>query len=349
MTSNDTPVAAETPTGTPTGTAADAPADAPVDAPATTAVAVARPGRRRGFFAGGRYIPYVMILPAVVVLIGVMAYPLYSLFDLSFQNVNRYAQLVNPGLAQYIGLDGYTKVLGDGQFWNVVLRSVYFTAELVVLSMVLGMLFALLLNRVSKWAKVTVITVLMFVWAIPAIVTGTVFRWIFASKGGIVDYVAYLFGGSESVKSYDWFQDPVIGLYVVSAVVIIWGALPFLVIGLNAALTQVPPELMEAARLDGASTLQTFRHVVIPVIKPFLVITAALSFIWDFQVFAQIFALRNSAPEPGYWNIGIYLYEKGIVSSHYSSSSVISVAMILLMLAVLVFYIRQMVKIGAQD
>jgi N,N'-diacetylchitobiose transport system permease protein len=304
---------------------------------------------RRGFLAAGHYIPYAMILPAVAALAGVLAYPLFKLFDLAFQNINRYSYLVNPALGKYVGFDGFTKVFGDGQFWEVVLRSVYFTAELVVLSMVLGMLFALLLNRVSGWVKVTCITVMMFVWAIPALVTGTVFRWLFASNGGVVDYVGYLFTGDEKTKHYDWFADPNVGLYVVGAAVIIWGALPFLVLGLNAALTQVPKELMEAATLDGAGPLQAFRHVVIPVIRPFLMISAALSFIWDFQVFAQIFSLRNTSPEPGYWTIGTYLYQKGIVASHYSDSSVISIAMILLMLAVLVFYIRQMLKIGAQD
>jgi len=305
--------------------------------------------QRRGVRAAGHYIPYALLLPAVLALVGVLAYPLYSLFDLSFQNVNRYAYLANPALASYIGFDGYTKVLGDSQFWDVVLRSVYFTAELVVISMVLGMLFALLLNRVSGWVKVTCITVMMFVWAIPALVSGQVFRWLFASNGGVVDYILYLVSGNESVKHYDWFGNPTVGLYVVAAAVIIWGALPFLVLGLNAALTQVPTELMEAARLDGANAFQAFRHVTIPVIKPFLMISAALSFIWDFQVFAQIFSLRNTSPEPDYWTIGVYLYEKGIVASKYSDSSVISIAMILLMLAVLVFYIRQMLKIGAND
>lgn len=305
--------------------------------------------QRRGFLAAGRYIPYAMILPAVAALVGVLAYPLYKLFDLSFLNINRYSYLVNPALAKYIGFDGFTKVFGDDQFWEVVLRSVYFTVELVVLSMVLGMLFALLLNRVSGWVKIICITVMMFVWAIPALVTGTVFRWLFSSNGGVVDYVGYLFTGDEKTKHYDWFANPTVGLYVVGAAVIVWGALPFLVLGLNAALTQVPKELMEAATLDGAGPVKAFRHVVVPVIRPFLMISAALSFIWDFQVFAQIFSLRNTSPEPRYWTIGTYLYQKGIVGSHYSDSAVISIVMIVLMLAVLVFYIRQMLKIGAQD
>ncbi|MFJ5923344.1 carbohydrate ABC transporter permease [Kitasatospora sp. NPDC092948] len=305
--------------------------------------------QRRGFFAAGQYIPYTLLLPAVVVLVGVLAYPLFRLFDLSFQNINRYSYLVNPALSKYIGFKGYSAILGDSQFWEVVLRSIYFTAELVILSIVLSMLIALLLNRVSNWARVTVITVMMFVWAIPALVNGQVFRWLFSSNGGVVDYLAFLITGDESWKHYDWFADPTVGLYVVAAAVVIWGALPFLVLGLYAALTQVPAELTEAAKLDGANHFQVFRHVTLPIIRPFLMISTALSFIWDFQVFAQVFALRNTSPEPGYWTIGTYLYMNGIVRSRYSESSVISIVMILMMLAVLVFYIRQMLKIGANE
>jgi N,N'-diacetylchitobiose transport system permease protein len=217
----------------------------------------------------------------------------------------------------------------------------------VALSVGLGLLFALLLNRVSPWAKMFVVTVLMFVWAIPALVTGTVFRWLFAGVGGVADYICYLFGGS-GMKNHDWFANPTEGLYVVVAACVVWGALPFLVLGLNAAMTQVPRELVEASKVDGANPWQSFRHVVLPIIRPFLLLCTSLSFIWDFQVFTQIWALRQNSPEPGYWTVGIYLYEEGFTSSHYSNSSVISVAMILLMLAVLVAYIRQVVKIGGQ-
>ncbi len=112
-------------------------------------------------------------------------------------------------------------------------------------------------------------------------------------------------------------------------------------------MTQVPRELVEAARVDGANPVQQFRHVIFPIIRPFLLLCTSLSFIWDFQVFAQM-ALRQQSPEPGYWTVGVYLYEEGFTSSHDSTSSVISIAMIVLMLAVLVAYIRQVVKIGGQ-
>jgi N,N'-diacetylchitobiose transport system permease protein len=304
-------------------------------------------GRRRGVAVQGRYIPYVLILPAVVVLVGVMLYPLIRVILLSFQNVNSYLRLAVPSLDKWIGFSGFGKVLSDRLFWQVVERSFLFTIEVVILSVSLGLLFALLLNRVSPWAKIFVVTCLMFVWAIPALVTGTVFRWLFAGIGGVIDYICYLFGGS-GMKNHDWFANPTQGLYVVVAAAVIWGALPFLVLGLNAAMTQVPKELVEAATVDGANPLQSFQHVVLPIIRPFLLLCTSLSFIWDFQVFTQIWALRQNSPEPGYWTVGVYLYEEGFTSSHYSNSSVISIAMILLMLTVLVAYIRQVVKIGGQ-
>ncbi len=304
--------------------------------------------RRPGILVRGSYIPYVLILPALVAMVGVLGYPLVKVVLLSFQNVNSYVNFTNPALVHWIGLQGFRTVLSDPEFWQVVERSLYFTIEVVFVSIALGLLFASLLNRVSPWAKVLVVTSLMFVWSIPAIVTGTIFGWMFAGTSGVVDYICYRLGG-KGMLNHDWFANPNQGLYLVSAVVVVWGALPFLVIGLNAAMTQVPKELVEASRLDGANVWQSFWHVVLPVIRPFLMLSLSLSFIWDFQVFAQIWSLRQSSPEPGYWTIGIYLYEKGIVSSHYSSSGVISIAMILLMLAVMIFYIRQIIKIGAQD
>ena len=298
--------------------------------------------------ASGRHIPYVLIIPAVAVMIGVLGYPLFKLFQMSFQNVNSYMVLFAPAFVKYIGFENFSKVLSDPTLWQSVERTVYLTVEVVVLSILLGLGVAVLLNRVSPWVKVTVVTVLMFVWSVPAIVTGTLYRWLFSGQGGIIDYICYLCGG-KGMLNHDWFANPTQGLYVVVAACMVWGALPFLVIGLNAAMTQVPKELVEASKIDGANAWQSFRHVVIPVIRPFLILVSALSFIWDFQVFGQIWALRENSPEPGYQTIGIYLYVKGFSSSHYSNSAVISLVMILLMLAVLVFYIRQVIKIGAQD
>lgn len=276
-----------------------------------------------------------------------MLYPLWQVIELSLQNVNNYILFANPALDKFIGLQQFTKTLTTAFFWQSVLRTALFTVEVVVLSIGIGLAAAVLLNRVSNWAKIFVVTVMMFVWAVPAVVTGVVFRWIFSDTSGVVDYILYELGG-KGMRGYDWIGHPAQGLYLVVAAMVVWGALPFLVLGLNAAITQVPKELVEAAKVDGASPWENFRHVVLPIIRPFLLMVLSLSFIWDFQVFNQIWVWTNGVPANGYKTIGIYLYESAFEADKYSFGSVLSILMILLMLSVMIVYIRQVLKIGSE-
>jgi N,N'-diacetylchitobiose transport system permease protein len=307
----------------------------------------AKSARRRGVSIGGRVLPYLLILPALAVLFGVMLYPLWQVIELSLQDVNNYILFANPALDKYIGLQQFTKTLTTEFFWQSVLRTALFTIEVVTLSVGIGLGVAVLLNRVSNWAKIFVVTIMMFVWAVPAVVTGVVFRWIFSDTSGVMDYILYELGG-KGMRGYDWIGHPNQGLYIVVAGMVVWGALPFLVLGLNAAITQVPKELTEAARVDGASPWENFRHVVLPIIRPFLMMVLSLSFIWDFQVFNQIWVWTNGVPSDGYQTIGVYLYEAAFSADKYSLGSVLSILMILLMLSVMVVYIRQVLKIGSE-
>ena len=203
------------------------------------------------------------------------------------------------------------------------------------------MAIALLLNRVSRWARLVLTAVLLFVWAVPSTVSTQVFYWLFSNQYGAANY---LLGGLPGVhlQGHDWFADPHQGLAVVSLVVI-WGALPLLSLSLHAGLTQIPKELLEAARCDGASPGQVFRNVIWPFLTPLLVILATLSIIWDFGVFNQIWFMRGGHPEPGYQTIGIFMYQNGIGSSHYNSGATVGVLMMVGLLFVMVFYIRAVV------
>ena len=127
---------------------------------------------------------------------------------------------------------------------------------------------------------------------------------------------------------------------------VVWGAIPLLAISLHAGITQIPRDVLEAARVDGAGAWQAFRSVTLPFLRPLLVILTTLSVIWDFGVFNQIWFMRDGHPEPGYQTIGIYMYSQGIGSSHYNLGATVGVLMMLCLLAVMVFYIRQLFRIG---
>jgi N,N'-diacetylchitobiose transport system permease protein len=115
-----------------------------------------------------------------------------------------------------------------------------------------------------------------------------------------------------------------------------------------AGLAQVPGELVEAASIDGARPFRIFRDVTFPILKPIFVILTSLSIIWDFTVFNQVYLLRFQRPEPDYYLMSVYAYERAY-GGNYGLGAAIALVMVLLMLAVTFFYIRQMVRIGEAE
>jgi N,N'-diacetylchitobiose transport system permease protein len=291
-------------------------------------------------------LPYLLILPATFILVAVAGWPLVKIVQLSLQQQEsgKRALFHNSGTTPFVGLANFRNVLTDSTFWTVVLRTVVFTAVNVGLSVVIGIAIALLLNRVSTWARIVLTAVLLFVWAVPSTVSTQVFYWLFSNQYGAVNYLLNQLPGVH-LQGHDWFADPHQGLSVITLVVI-WGALPLLAISLYAGMTQIPREVLEAVHVDGAGPWQTFRNVTLPYLRPLLVILTTLSIIWDFGVFNQIWFMRNGHPEPGYQTIGIYMYGNGIGSSRYNLGATIGVLMMLGLLGVMVFYIRQLFRIG---
>jgi N,N'-diacetylchitobiose transport system permease protein len=272
-----------------------------------------------------------------------MGYPLARLVALSFQKFGQ-SQLWGFQPAESVGFDNFAKVLGDGEFWAVVLRTIVFAGGAVVLTMVIGMALALLLQRVSGWLKVLINIVLVASWGMPVIVATTVFKWLFDSDYGVFNALLSKLPGVDMV-GHNWFASGPEGLAVIMLLVV-WGAVPFVVITLSAGLTQVPKELEEAARLDGAGSWGVFRYVTLPVLKPIIVMLTTLSVIWDMGVFPQVFVMRNGHPEPEFQVLNTYSYDRAFVVNDYAQGSAIALITVLLLLGVVAVYMRQMLKIG---
>ncbi|HKE64530.1 MAG TPA: sugar ABC transporter permease [Micromonosporaceae bacterium] len=293
-------------------------------------------------------LPYLLVLPAMLAVIAYMAYPLYRMVILTThktQLAGRFAPVPPP--PKFVGWQNFKTVLTDGTFWQVVLNTVVFTVTAVALSMLISLAVALLMRRVSGWARIVLTISLVFVWAVPTIVATQVFAWLFDSDFGIVNALIDKLPGVY-FQNHSWFSTSLQGWFVITALVL-WGAIPFLALTLYAGLTQVPLELVEAATIDGANSWHVLRSVLLPVLRPLLIIATTLSAIWDFNVFNQIFALRNTQPEKSYWTIGIYAYEKAFVQSDYNTGATISLLTMVLLLGVMVFYVRQMITIGEAD
>ena len=289
-------------------------------------------------------LPYALVLPSVAVLLVVLAWPMYKLVTLSFQNY-QLKELIS-GSGEWIGLANYTDIFTDPQFWQVLVRSVLFTTVAVVGTMVVGMAFALLMRRMHAALRVVFTAVLVLVWAMPALVSITIWKWMFDYDYGVVNYLLGKLNPDWAL--INWFEDARIGLAVIAALVI-WGALPFVAISLYAALGQVPQDVVEAAQVDGATGFTLMRRIVLPIIKPVLIILTSLSVIWDFQVLAQIWVILEGRPTSDYYTIGVYAFVQSFGINDYGRGAAIAIVMLLIMLVASLFYLRQMRRIGDED
>jgi N,N'-diacetylchitobiose transport system permease protein len=278
----------------------------PPDRPAPTRRPGARARRLRPL------VPYLLLAPSLLVLAAVLGFPMYRLVSLSFQ---RYGlKELFAGKGTWIGLRNYQDILTDSFFWTVVARTVLFATVCVGLTMVLGTLVALLLRNLGRTMRVLVTAGLVAAWAMPTLTAISIWQWLFDFE------------------------------FTVIVIVVVWAALPFVAITLHAGLTQVPAELEEAARVDGAGPWQVFRHITVPVLKPIFLILATLSTIWDFKVFTQIWVMLNQRPSREYFLLGIWSYSESFGVTRYGKGAAIAVVMVLLLLGLTFFYVRQMLR-----
>jgi len=296
--------------------------------------------------AGRGAVPYALIAPVLVAIALILGYPLYFLVKLSTERYGLFELIRHAGVS--VGTANYHTVLHDQVFWHTLLRTVVFTAANVTLTIVLGMLIALLLTRVSTWVRVLLTSGLVLVWSMPVVVAVQVWYWMTSYENGVLNYVLTKLHVGNYFQ-HDWYATPFSQLAMVTTL-IVWGALPFVVITLYAGLAQVPHDLLEAASVDGASTLRTFRDITLPILKPILLILTSLSIIWDFGVFTQPYLLIGQPHiHPSNYLMGVYLFEEGYVKTDFGRGAAISILMLVMVAIMSVAYVRRMLKVGDID
>jgi N,N'-diacetylchitobiose transport system permease protein len=183
---------------------------------------------------------------------------------------------------------------------------------------------------------------LLLAWAMPALTSIVIWSWMFDSQYGVVNWL--LSHGGLDFAGHSWLIEP-ISFFAVATLVITWQSVPFVAFTLYAGLTQVPDDVLEAAQLDGASGSQRFRLIVVPFIRPILLIVTVLQVIWDLRVFTQIFALQDAGGVTSKTStIGVYIYQVGVAQGRFDVGSAIAVIMVIIMLGASFFYVRQIVR-----
>jgi N,N'-diacetylchitobiose transport system permease protein len=292
--------------------------------------------RRRGIRA-----PHVLILPAIVILVLGMGYPMIWQVVTSFQKYGLQQQFGKP--APFVWFDNYVKLATDPQLWLVVGKSLAFCLITAAVTLVLGTLLALLMAGVTKTARLVLQIALLLAWSMPVVSAMTVWIWLFDRRRGAINYLLDMIPGVD-MNRFDWLSTPLTFLLVAS-IIVVWMSVPFVAFSIYAGLTQVSDEVMEAAQLDGANGWQRFWGIILPMIRPVVSIVLLLQLIWDLRVFTQIKLLQDAGSKSGDYDLlGTYIYKLGTSAQDFGMASAVSILVLGITIALSWFYIRSLLK-----
>jgi N,N'-diacetylchitobiose transport system permease protein len=294
--------------------------------------------------------PYLLLLPALIGIVLVVLWPLVQMVIFSFQNYGL-PQVTGALPTQWVGFANFATTFHDPVFWLSLRNTVLFAVVVVPISLVVGTIVGLLLNRLGRKMSLFISTAALLAWATPPVSGAVLFYWMFSPDGGVVDWglskMPHWLVGSTNWANYNWATTGALPAYALIALLVTWQAFPFIAVTVLAGLKTIPAELTEAARVDGASPWGTFWRVTVPLMKPIYLVLLLLSVIWDFNIFTQsdvIIGLANNNE----FNLSLYIYQKAFTfPPTYGLGGALALIFALILLVVTVGYVRSSVRQGA--
>ena len=294
----------------------------------------ARPrARLRRRLGADWHLGYLFVLPMVVMVIALVAYPfVYA----AYLSLTRKYVGVPP---VFVGFENYVRLAYDGFFRRAVWNSFVFTVASVGFKLLLGMAMALVLTSKIRY-RILFTGLLLVPWVAPTVVSALNFLWIFDASLGVLNYLL--------VKVFrilpqgvGWLSEP--GTAMASVIFVnIWRGFPFFGISFLAGLKAIPTEHYEAAAVDGANIVQRFRHVTLPALRNIIIIVMLLSTIWTFNDFAIVYILTKGGPGGATQVLPVFTYEMAFGAQRLGEAIAVALYMLPALAAVIIVLSRYM-------
>lgn len=227
---------------------------------------------------------------------------------------------------QFTGIDNFRKILHDPTFYQVLGNTLFMTLAALVLCLVLGLLLALLMNR-NFFGKGIVRVLFVSPFFIMPAAAGIMWKTLLLNPSfGYTAYIANLFGTTP----VDWLAHHPLETIII---IVSWLWTPFFMLVLLAGLQSLPPDLVEAAQMDGANKAQQFRYVVIPHLLTYIEVVVMLGLIFILQIFAEIFVTTNGGPGYASTNLAFLTYRKGFQSWNVGEATAVGVITVIITIA----------------
>jgi multiple sugar transport system permease protein len=260
------------------------------------------PKKYQSWLENDNVLGMILIMPLLLVILGLVAYPLLSAVWLSMN------EKVVGGVPRFVGLSHYYRLIRDNVFQRTIVNNFIYTAAIVSLKLMLGTGIALLINKEFK-GRSLIRGLLLLPWAVPALVTALTWRWIYDDLSGVLNHILMSIGLIQAPVS--WLANMATAMPAAIAVSV-WRGTPFFAITLLAGLQSIPPELYEAAEVDGANRWQKFRHVDLPGLMSVAGVVTLLATIWTFNEFQIVYVLTGGGPAHATELFSTLAYQIGI-------------------------------------
>lgn len=299
--------------------------------PLRTPTRPSRATRRAGL--GEFRLALLLLLPAALVVFGVVLYPAGRALVISFLDVNS----PFPGAYPFVGLHNYTAVLGDRRLWTAAEHTLYFTVVSTALELVLGLGLAQLLAAPLRlrWLFRAIV---ILPWALPTIVNGAMWRWILNAQYGVAN--AVLTGLHLQGDYRSWLgTNPFLALNMV-VLADVWKNTSLVAFFLLAGLQTIPPDLHEAARVDGAGPVRCFFRITLPLLLPSVALVLVLRTIEAFKVFDIVYVMTGGGPASGTQTVTFFTYLQAFSAQRFSVGAALAYLTVLAVLALALLYLR---------
>ena len=274
-----------------------------------------------------------MVVPTLLVLAVVVGYPVVYTLLLSVQDYN----LLEIEPARYVGAENFAKIFSDRIFWQSLWNTAYYTFGSVAASAAIGLVLALLMENLGGARFRAVRALLLTPWAVPFVVVAFLFRYMYLESGGIVNSVLLWIGLIDAPVR--WLNDASLALPAVM-VANVWAMTPFFFLLLSAALSGIPDQVIESARVDRAGPVSMIWHIKLPFLRNPLLIGALLMVIANFTDFAKIWAMTQGGPAYSTSTLVIYVYRVAFENFEFGYASALGVVWLLLLFVFALAYLR---------
>lgn len=285
---------------------------------------------------GDKIFAIALMIPAIITTVSFILVPVVdsiyrSFFDYKVRNIIS----GQPGV--WNNFANYTKLFSNGKLIPSMTNTLAFVFGVVIAQFVLGMALALILNSNVKFSRF-IRSIMMVPWVVPTLISGLVWLWMFQPQYGLVKYFVGILTKGR-ITDFAILNNPATAMFGVS-VAALWKQIPLATLLLLAGLANVPEDMQEAAKIDGANGVQRFFRIVLLYMKSVIKVTVSMSIIENFKQFPLFWTMTGGGPNNSTTTMAILSYREAFVSNNFGSGAAVTTVWMLMMIIVVYIYNR---------